>query len=174
MTRGQAFPSTYLSKEDVNAPFVATIDCVQIAELKNDDGSEQKPVLHWLDAQVKPMILNNTNWMVLEVAYGPDSDGWVGKTIEVFVDPTVMFGKKAVGGVRLRMPVGKPSNGGMWTFKQAVAEAGKWGLTEAQVVAAIKAAGGQGWKAERDMAVVQKLIEGAGSEEIPFGNEVAV
>lgn len=49
------------------------------------------------------MVLNMTNINTIAEAYGYDSDGWIGKTIEVY--PTqVQFGSKMVDAVRIRIP----------------------------------------------------------------------
>ena len=109
MRKGEAFPSNYLSKEDVAAgPIRGTIADVRFETIKGDRGDEDKPVMSFKEDGLKPMILNNTNWQTAEDAYGDESDGWRGKTIELYLDPGVMFGNKKVGGVRVRIPNGNP------------------------------------------------------------------
>ncbi len=110
MKRSEAFPSSFLGKDDVPRPFIATIQDVVITEIKGENGMEKKPVMHFAGGATKPLIVNNINWIQCEVEYGPDSDGWTGKPIEIFVDPNVMFGAKRVGGVRLRIPANSPAN----------------------------------------------------------------
>lgn len=107
MKRSDAFPSQYLSKDDVESPVIGTIADVQFVTLKGDNGDEQKPAMYFKESTIKPLLVNNSNWMTCEDLYGEDSDGWRGHTIEIFKDPSVMFGGKRVGGVRLR----KPGNG---------------------------------------------------------------
>lgn len=105
MKRSDAFPSRYVSKDDVATPITARIDTVRFDTINGDKGDEDKPVMYFRDG-VKPMILNNTNWMTVEEAYGQESDDWTGKPVELYLDPGVMFGGKRVGGVRLRIPNG--------------------------------------------------------------------
>lgn len=105
MKRSEAFPSKYLSKDDVVMPIVATIRAVHPEMLKGDDGDERKVVMEF-EGDVKPLIINNTNWMTLEDAYGEDSDAWLGKMVELYKEPAVMFAGKRVGGVRVRIPAG--------------------------------------------------------------------
>lgn len=105
MKRSDAFPSRYISKDDVQNPIIAVIDTVRFDTIKGDAGDEDKPVVYFRD-NVKPMILNNTNWMTIEDAYGQESDDWTGKQVEMYCDPGVMFGGKRVGGVRVRIPKG--------------------------------------------------------------------
>lgn len=106
MKINQAFPSKYLSKEDVKEPKVCVIESVAIDELDGDDGKENKPTVYFSN-EVKPLILNRVNWMTIADLYGEDSDTWKGNSIEAYCDPSIMFGAKRVGGVRVR----KPTNG---------------------------------------------------------------
>lgn len=39
---------------------------------------------------------------VLAACLGPDSDTWVGKRIELYADPTVKWGGKEVGGIKIK------------------------------------------------------------------------
>ncbi len=103
MTRNEAFPSKYLSKEDCNPPLIVTIDGASTETFDNDEGPKTKAILHFKN-DVKSWIIPNCCWMEIEANYGVDSDDWIGKQIELFCDPSVMFGKKRVGGVRCRMP----------------------------------------------------------------------
>src|SRR3990172_4741253 len=102
MKRSEAFPSTYLSKDDVDPPITATINDVYHVNLKGDAGDETKTAMSFVEPDVKPMIVNNANWMTCEDLYGEDSDGWAGHKVEIFKDPTIMFGGKRVGGGRVR------------------------------------------------------------------------
>lgn len=105
MERAQAFPSKYISKEDVTTNPTYTIMTVVIDELSTEDGGkERKPVMHFNEPDAKPMILNNTNWMICEELFGRDSEDWTGKAVQLYSDPNVMYGKKKVGGVRVRSP----------------------------------------------------------------------
>ncbi len=106
MKRSEAFPSQYVSKDDVEVPKAWTIETIAPVEMPSDDGSKTKspPVMFFHEADAKPLILNNTNWMTIEDLYGPESNEWKGHKIELYNDPSVMFGNKRVGGVRVRKP----------------------------------------------------------------------
>jgi hypothetical protein len=60
----------------------------------------------WFSETLKGLQLNKTRVRLLEGAYGPDSDLWVGKRVRISYDPAVEFGGRAVGGVRLETPAG--------------------------------------------------------------------
>lgn len=174
MKRSEAFPTKYLSKDDITAPTVGVIAKVVNETLGQGDDQEVKPILYFSSGIPKPMVLNNTNWINVEGVYGDESDNWTGKPIEVWVDPSVSFGGKRIGGLRLRAPAN--SNG----HAPAVTAAD---LTMEQAIEALKAVeiGPEAFKAaliadhgkasyspSRDTALVRKLIAEAGEKEIPF------
>ena len=106
MKRSDAYPSKYVSKDDLTRPVSVTIQTVVIETLEGDDKKEDKPIMYF-NEEFKPFIVNSTNWNTIEEAYGLDSDEWVDHKIVLYHDPNVMFGKKKVGGVRVRIPGAK-------------------------------------------------------------------
>lgn len=103
MKMSEMFPSSWLKKEDVPQPIRATIREVTQEEISGDGGKELKAVVAFM-GNVKPMILNRGNAAALEEAFGDDSDLWHGKQVEIYVDGSVMFAGRRVGGLRLRVP----------------------------------------------------------------------
>jgi hypothetical protein len=58
---------------------------------------------------VKPMVLNRTNSQLVAVATGARIAGDAkGKQVVVFNDPTVSFGGKITGGLRIKKLAGEP------------------------------------------------------------------
>jgi hypothetical protein len=108
MKRNQAFPPNYLGKDDVRTPIAAVIEDVRSQAVQCEHGMEQKPVMTFAGGQIKPLIINMVNWQICEDAYGEDSDSWRQKPIEIYLDPSVMFGGRRVGGIRLRVPQQHP------------------------------------------------------------------
>lgn len=104
MKRSDAFPTKYMSKDDVKAPVIGVIARVVNETLGQGDDQEIKPVMYFSSGPEKPMVVNATNWMSVESIYGDESDDWTGKQIEIWVDPSVSFGGKRIGGLRLRAP----------------------------------------------------------------------
>ena len=84
------------------------VSCTE-EQLKADDGSmERKWILNL--SGLKPLILNATNTRRCVAAFGTaETDVWVGQDIICYCDPTIEFGGKVIGGVRLR-PVPKKQN----------------------------------------------------------------
>jgi hypothetical protein len=103
MNLNTMFPSTWLKKEDVQQPLTAVIQSVVMDEINSDHGKEEKPILRFA-GNVKPLILNRGNAETIASFYGDDSAAWTGKSIELYFDPSVMFGGKRVGGIRVRKP----------------------------------------------------------------------
>lgn len=101
--------SNYLSKADVGEDgVVLTIKGFRNEAVKTDDGDEEKIVMHFME-EVKPMILNRTNSQLIGVCTGAKTAGEArGKQIVVFNDPTVGFGGKITGGLRIKKVAGAP------------------------------------------------------------------
>lgn len=166
MRHSDAFPSKYMAQADVETPLIGTIKDVYPESLKGENGDEQKTVMSFRE-DLKPMILNNTNWTTCEDAYGPESDEWVGKKIEIYNDPNVMFGKKRVGGVRVRIPATpKPATNGNghasgdMTLEQALTELGNVGLGKDDLkgLLPVEDDGKRHYRPERDSAKVRELV----------------
>ncbi len=158
MKKQEAFPSSYLNKEDLPAPpgtKHATVEDVRIETMPSGD-KEEKPVMYFANG-LKPMVLNGTNWDIMAEAYGPESNSWRGKPIELYIDPNVMYGGKRIGGVRVRTNGLVPT----WSLQEALDACGSAGVDKEQLKAAITDAGGTGWNAARDTPIAQQLIAAA-------------
>lgn len=86
-------------------PVVLTIADVT-EELMGRGGRQDVKCFLWFTDHLKGLQLNKSRVRVIEMAYGPDSELWVGKRVRLSFDPTVEFGGRAVGGVRLQTPPG--------------------------------------------------------------------
>jgi hypothetical protein len=92
MRANQAFPKRYLASSDVkDRPRIAVISHLAKEEVGKGDDTEEKHVLHFEDG-VKPIILNRTNWEVIEDAFG-DSDDWPGHKVKIKCGRTLFQGK---------------------------------------------------------------------------------
>lgn len=101
--------SRYLSKSDVGEDgLLLTIKGFRMETIEGDNGDEEKMVLHFAEA-VKPMVVNRTNAQLIGVATGCRTAGESkGKKIVVWFDPSIGFGGKITGGLRIRKPQGAP------------------------------------------------------------------
>ena len=162
LTMGKAFQSNYISKDD--CPLTAAIDSVGFATISGDDDTkERKVVIHsssfpqLADGNHKSFILNKSNWINIEDAYGPDTDTWIGQRIELYVDPSIMYGGKRVGGVRVRIPGGQAQAapgfalppmapvGKIWSWQQACEAAVAAGISIDQLKAELTSMGLTGY-----------------------------
>ena len=101
--------SKYLAKGDVGEDgLILTIKGFRMETVKGDGGDEDKVVLHFRE-DIKPMIVNRTNSQLLAIATGAKVAGEsIGKQIVVYNDPTVSFGGKVTGGLRIKKLSGAP------------------------------------------------------------------
>ena len=97
--------SKYLRKEDVTPPLIATISGLTHENLaKDNEAPEMKYILQFVE-NLKPMVLNLTNGKLIAIVTGEeDTDNWIGKKITLWNDPTVSFGDKMKGGIRVKLP----------------------------------------------------------------------
>ncbi len=97
--------SKYLKKEDVMPPLIVTISGLTNENLAKDgEVPDMKYVLHFSE-NLKPMVLNLTNGKLIAiVTQSEETDEWIGKKITLWNDPTVSFGEKMTGGIRVQLP----------------------------------------------------------------------
>ena len=131
--------------------------------VKGEEGDERKTIMVF-EEETKPLILNNTNWTILEDLYGPESDDWLGKKIELYSDPNVMFGKKRTGGVRVRKPSANGHTGPARPIFENFVAASKYCLEHEVSVDALKAwlksAGLTTFAGVRDSETVYQFVDG--------------
>ena len=93
----------YMGHADVDPPIIVTVKTVTLEEVGRDDEKDQRWFM-WFHEVKKGFRLNVTTIRILEAAWGMHTDLWIGKRIKLWWDPTVLFGGKPVGGVKVRLP----------------------------------------------------------------------
>lgn len=171
MNVSEMFESKYLKKEDLKGPVVAIISNVTMEMLKDQSGVQKKKgILHLAGGQLKPIILNVGNTKTLTNLYGTETNNWLGKPIEIYVNPAVEMGGQMVGGLRLRPPSGPPQNGhapqagygpSLMNWQMAVAALKGAGIAEDMLKQVLTRKGFTGYRADRDTATVLAMIEEA-------------
>ena len=101
MNLNDMFPSNYRTKDDFPNPRVLPMSKITRKEVWRKNGKQMATVLHF-EGNVKPMVLNKTNAIVIARIYGNDTNLWINKRIEVYYDPNVTLGRERVGGIRVR------------------------------------------------------------------------
>lgn len=97
--------SKYLKKEDVGDGILVTIKSLDNQNVAPDNQEpENKYLLHFVE-DIKPFVLNWTNiQLIAKACESEDTDDWKGKKIVLYNDPSVSFGNKLTGGIRVRAP----------------------------------------------------------------------
>lgn len=97
------FTSDYLKADDFGGidgkPVLATVQDITLEAMK--DG-EQKLCVHFKEYE-KTLLLNKTNATNISAAYGPETDGWIGKQLVCYV-AMVDYQGRSVEAIRVRIP----------------------------------------------------------------------
>lgn len=97
--------SKFLKQTDVGKAVLWTVHGVERVNVAKE-GAE--PEYKWgmnFNESDKPLVLNSTNIQLCERIFASDdTDHWAGKKVVLYVDPTVSYGGKVVGGIRVRAP----------------------------------------------------------------------
>src|SRR5882672_5838914 len=101
---------SFLKQEDLQGKAVqVAIESVDFEMLKDGDKDEKKLIMRFVGKD-KGLVLNRTNCEAMEHICGTDDYGaWVGWVVVLFTDPSVKFGGKTVGGLRIRATGRKPA-----------------------------------------------------------------
>src|SRR4030043_481806 len=101
--------SKYLKKEEVGGGTIATIRCVQEDNVAMEGALPEMKWIMWFEELEKPMVLNSTNGqLIAQITGSEESDNWTGYQVELYHDPSIAFGGKLVGGIRVRHPNTRP------------------------------------------------------------------
>ena len=97
--------SKFLKQSDVGAGMLFTITgCHQHNVAVSGADPEMKWCLAFHEAD-KPLVLNQTNAQLCAQIFGSDdTDDWTGKKVVLYTDPSITYGGKLVGGIRVRAP----------------------------------------------------------------------
>lgn len=131
MRTSEMIKSKFFRANDVQGqpPFVLTIAHVTEELMGRPGTGQDAKCFLWFQEHLKGLQLNKTRVRTLEAAFGPDSELWTGKRVRLTYDPTVEFGGRAVGGVRLQTPPGVVYSGqpaaGAWGDAPAAAVPGR-------------------------------------------------
>jgi hypothetical protein len=103
--------SKFLKKEDLpGVGALVTVTGIERLNVAKDDG---EPEYRWCLSFAelgKPLVLRSTLIQLCEQIFGSDdTDDWINKRIVVFVDPTIAYQGKVIGGIRVRAAKVKPA-----------------------------------------------------------------
>ena len=72
-----------------------TIGKVEVAELKEKDGSTRRKRILYFEGEDKPLVVNKTNAVKMAMAFGKESSEWIGGRVELYSEMTSL-GKEGV------------------------------------------------------------------------------
>lgn len=104
--------SKFLTKHDAEPPVLVTISGFEELNVAMESQDpEMKWVLKFKEFD-KPLVLNMTNGQLIAAITGTEEfEGWIGEKVVLFNDPTISFGGKLTGGIRIRaMKTAGPTN----------------------------------------------------------------
>jgi hypothetical protein len=101
----------FFKQDDVGAGLVLTIEGMKWRDFEQDGKTTQKRVFSFVEDH-RLLVAGPTVWD--QIAFGvrgedpadADDEQWAGTVIELYKDPTIQFGGKLVGGIRVRKPRG--------------------------------------------------------------------
>lgn len=97
--------SKYLTKHDVDPPILLTIKGYKKVNVAPDGNDPDVKYTLTFQENDKPLVLNVTNGNIIAGFLGSeDFDDWIGHKIVLYNDPTISFGGKLTGGIRVRAP----------------------------------------------------------------------
>ena len=104
-TAAEFFPSNYLRASDLKGRRIrAVIDRVYAEEFNNDGRKHTKPVIAFRSPKdIKPLVCNKTNFLLVAKLHGENSDSWIGKEIGLHAE-LVSFRGQASESVRVIQP----------------------------------------------------------------------
>lgn len=97
--------SSYFAGED----FKAGPQVFVISEVVQKTVGTEDPKNKWVlifHSATRGCVLNTTRIDALGELISGDSEDWIEKAIELYFDPNIRFGNKAVGGIGIRLPTG--------------------------------------------------------------------
>ena len=97
--------SRFFTREDVLSGLTGTISGMTYENVAPPDKPEDLKWCANFREHTKMLTLNKARKnQIIHIAGGPTEEDWIGTNIEMFDDPSVEFGGKRVGGIRVRAP----------------------------------------------------------------------
>lgn len=84
------------SEQLLGGPMIITV-----TEVRAGGGEEQPVSIFYAADPGRPFKPCKTMRKVLILAWGPDGTQWIGKSLELYCEPSVKFGGEVVGGIRI-------------------------------------------------------------------------
>lgn len=98
--------SKFLAQGDCkDHPILLTMTSVQQENVAKEGAEAENKWTLCFEECEKPLVLNRINMeLIAQITGSTNTDNWRGKKIVLYSDPTIQFGGKLVGGLRVRAP----------------------------------------------------------------------
>lgn len=97
--KARNYLGSYLKQEDVPEPAVVTISGA--GEESLEENERPKLILYFKELE-KGLVCNKTNInMLISMCGDDDTDRWINSQVLLYVDKSITFGSKRVGGIRV-------------------------------------------------------------------------
>ncbi len=116
----------FLRKEDVGTGMLLTVTGLTQENVAKEGAEPEHKFCLTFEETDKPLVLNSTNMHLCVGIFGSEeTDDWRGQRVVLYTDPTIAFGGKIVGGIRVRKPKGQAAAPAL-TNKAAVRVSQAW------------------------------------------------
>ncbi len=110
MNISQLKESKFLKKEDCGQGILVTINRVEELNIAKEGAPQEFKWCIFFDELEKPMVLNSTNGQIIaQIAGSEESGPWTGHKVVLYHEPSVSYGGKVTGGIRVRAPRNQPA-----------------------------------------------------------------
>ena len=125
MRTADLIKSKFIRGKDLEGKPPLTLTIADVTEeLVGRGGRQEIKCVLWFNEDHRGLSINKTRVLILEAAYGPETDLWIGKRVRLYFDATVEMGGRRVGGVGVLTPPG--------VIYQAQPAAASWGAPAQQ------------------------------------------
>ena len=95
MTRDNIFPSPFFKSADLaERSLDLKIKSAEMQTLKSPQGVSERKLVLAFENHPKRLACNQTNFDVISLLHGPDTEAWIGKSVELYATWTQFRGKE--------------------------------------------------------------------------------
>jgi hypothetical protein len=97
--------SNFLTQNDCDPPIKVTISGWAEKNVAQAGAEPDERIVLLFNEVEKPLVLNSTNGNIIAAITGTgEIENWNGTVVVLYKDPTIQYGGKLVGGIRVRAP----------------------------------------------------------------------
>jgi len=104
MNKNDVFPPTYFKAANLPEPITRKIVSATMEVMKNFHGQNERKLVIGFADEGRRLVMNRTNFDALAALHGPDTEQWLGKSVQLYADKIRVSGR-SVDTVRVRAAV---------------------------------------------------------------------